>query len=114
FSVQEAMAINNGIIVATGSSDELLQTYDAKEKLDAQGKFIYPGFYDAHGHFFMLADAMDEVNLVGTKSYSEVITRIQDYVKENPNKKWIIGSGWDQNQWPDRNFPTKDSLDKYF
>ena len=114
FSNIEAFAVNNGVFIEMGSSQELLNKYQAKEKLDAQGKFIYPGFYDAHGHFFMLAEAMDEVSLLGAKSYDEVILRLKDYVAAHPEKKWIIGNGWDQNLWPDKNFPVRDSLDKYF
>lgn len=114
FSNAEAFAINNGVIVEVGRSQDLLNKFDAKEEIDVEGKFIYPGFYDAHAHFFMLAEAMDEVNLVGSKSYDEVLDRLKIYVVNNPGKKWIIGNGWDQNLWEDKNFPTKDSIDKYF
>ncbi len=114
FSTAEAFAINNGVIVEVGRSQDLLNKFDAKEEIDVEGKFIYPGFYDAHAHFFMLAEAMDEVNLVGSKSYDEVLDRLKIYVVNNPGKKWIIGNGWDQNLWEDKNFPTKDSIDKYF
>ena len=114
FSTVEAFAVNNGVIVELGDSQDLLNKYDAKEKLDVEGKFIYPGFYDAHAHFFMLAEGMDEVNLVGSKSFDEVLERIKAYASANPEKKWIIGNGWDQNLWEVKDFPTKDSLDKYF
>ncbi|MGM1428767.1 amidohydrolase [Sphingobacterium lactis] len=114
FSIVEAFAVNNGVIVELGDGQDLLNKYDAKEKIDAQGKFIYPGFYDAHAHFFMLAEAMDEVSLLGSTSFDEVIARIQDYKTKNPDKKWIIGNGWDQNLWETKDFPTRDSLDKYF
>lgn len=114
FSTVEAFAVNNGVIVELGDSQDLLNKYDAKEKLDVKGKFIYPGFYDAHAHFFMLAEGMDEVNLVGSKSFDEVLERLKAYASANPDKKWIIGNGWDQNLWEVKDFPTKDSLDKYF
>ncbi|MCT1523488.1 amidohydrolase [Sphingobacterium hotanense] len=114
FRTVEAIAINNGVFIDRGNSQDLLNKYDAKEKIDAAGKFVYPGFYDSHGHFFLLADAMDEVNLLGTASYDELLSRLQTYITANPDKKWIIGNGWDQNLWPDKQFPTKDSLDKYF
>lgn len=114
FSTVEAFAVNNGVIVELGDSQDLLNKYDAKEKLDVEGKFIYPGFYDAHAHFFMLAEGMDEVNLVGSKSFDEVLERLKAYAAANPDKKWIIGNGWDQNLWEVKDFPTKDSLDKYF
>lgn len=114
FSTAEAFAVNNGMIVEIGNSQDLLNRYDAVEKIDAAGKFVYPGFYDAHAHFFMLAEAMDEVNLVGSSSFEEIIERLKVYQRENPEKQWIKGSGWDQNLWPEKEFPTKDSLDKYF
>lgn len=114
FTTVEAFAVNNGVIVELGDSQDLLNKYDAKEKIDVNGKFIYPGFYDAHAHFFMLAEAMDEVNLVGSKSFDEVLERLKNYAAENPDKKWIVGNGWDQNLWPEQKFPNKDSLDKYF
>ena len=51
FSTAEAMAIADGKILATGKMADLENEYEAKEKLDAGGKFIYPGFIDAHAHF---------------------------------------------------------------
>lgn len=114
FSISEAFAVNNGMVVEIGESQDLLNRYDAVEKIDADGKFIYPGFYDAHAHFFMLAETMDEVDLTGSRSFDEMLTRLKSYNRQNPEKTWIRGSGWDQNLWPEKEFPTKDSLDKYF
>lgn len=114
FSQKEAFAIKGGVFVDMGTSEEIQSKYVAKEIINAEGKTIYPGFYDAHAHFLMLADMLERVNLNGTKSYDEVIKKLIAYQKENPDKRWIIGSGWDQNLWEDKSFPTKDSLDKYF
>lgn len=114
FSQKEAFAIKGGVFVDIGSSEEIRGKYVAKEVIDADGKAIYPGFYDAHAHFLMLADILGRVNLNGAKSYDEVIDRLRRYAETNPDKKWIIGGGWDQNLWKDKSFPTKDSLDKYF
>lgn len=97
-----------------GTSKDIMGKYTAKEVIDADGKAIYPGFYDAHAHFLMLAELMEQVDLNGSTSYQEVIKRLQVYHQENPNKKWIVGGGWDQNLWEDKSFPSKDSLDKYF
>src|SRR5947207_15636849 len=52
FSSVEAMVISKGRIVAVGNSADLQKQYNAKEKLNAQGRFIYPGFIDAHAHFY--------------------------------------------------------------
>ncbi|MBE8713606.1 amidohydrolase [Sphingobacterium hungaricum] len=114
FSTVDAFAINNGVFIELGESEDLLQKYNAKEKIDAQQKAVYPGFYDSHVHFFGLANLIDEVDLKGSASFEEVIERLQDYHKAYPDKKWLVAGGWDQNLWADKNYPTKDSLDKYF
>lgn len=114
FSIKEAFAVKNGIFIDIGSSKDILRRYTAKETIDAKQKPVYPGFYDSHAHFFSLANLFQEVDLSGTKSIEELIQRIQHFRKKHPEKKWIVGSGWDQNLWPNKEFPTKDSLDKYF
>lgn len=114
FSIQEAFAIKDGLFVEIGSSEKIQKKYTAKEVIDAKGAAVYPGLYDAHGHLFLLAELMDEVDLNGSQSISEVIYRLQNYHTHHPDKKWIIGGGWDQNLWDIKGFPTKDSLDLYF
>jgi len=114
FSIAEAFVIKDGKFVAIGSSADIRAQYVAKEEIDAQQKSVYPGFYDAHAHFFMLAELLDQVDLAGSKSFEEVITRLKTYHRTHPDKKWLIGGGWDQNLWKDRTFPTKELLDKAF
>lgn len=114
FRQAEAFAIKNGIFIDIGNTTDIQKKYIAKESIDAKGKPVYPGFYDAHAHFFMLSDLLDQVDLNGSKSIEEVISRLKAYHVAHPHKKWIVGGGWDQNLWPDKAFPTKDSLDKYF
>ncbi len=114
FSVQESFAVKNGVFVAVGDNEEILSTYAGKEEIDGRNMSIYPGFYDSHGHLFGLANLLDQVDLNGTKSVSEVIVRLQEYEKAYPEREWIIGGGWDQNLWEVKEFPVKDSLDHYF
>jgi hypothetical protein len=116
FSVQEAMAVKDGKILATGKTADLLRQYDADSTLDAKNKFIYPGFIDAHAHFFGYAEALRTVNLVGTKSWEECIDRIKEFASTKNIRKneWIIGRGWDQNDWANKQFPSKQLLDQHF
>ncbi|HLS36716.1 MAG TPA: amidohydrolase, partial [Sphingobacterium bovisgrunnientis] len=102
------------IFIDIGTSKQILARYKAKEIIDAQQKPIYPGFYDGHAHTFMLADYLQQVDLVGCKSIDELISKVQEYRKKNPETKWILGGGWDQNLWPDNAYPHRDTLDKYF
>jgi len=114
FSIKEAFAVKNGIFIDIGTTKNILKRYRAKESVDAQQKPVFPGFYDAHAHTFLLADLFQQVDLNTARSLKEVIDRVRDFKKKHPNRKWIVGGGWDQNKWEDKNTPTKDSLDKYF
>src|SRR5690606_36833165 len=114
FSKKEAFAIKGGIFVDMGTSEEIQSKYLAKKVIDAEGKAIYPGFYDAHAHFLMLADMLEQVNHNGTKSYDEVVKKLIAYQQQKPDKRQIIESRWDQNLWEDKSYPTKDNLDRYF
>jgi predicted amidohydrolase YtcJ len=68
FSIAEAIAVKDGKIVETGKTFDLQKKYSAKENLNAQGNFIYPGFIDAHAHFFGYGYNLNRVDLVGTES----------------------------------------------
>ncbi|MCX8019414.1 MAG: amidohydrolase [Chitinophagaceae bacterium] len=113
FSTCNAMLIDEGKILATGNADSLLKEYDCKEKLDAGGRFIYPGFIDAHAHFVGYANSLLTVNLTGTQSWEEVLQRTQDYARQHPNG-WITGRGWDQNDWRTKQFPDNKKLNELF
>jgi predicted amidohydrolase YtcJ len=114
FSKAEAFAVRNGRIVLTGSSAEVRGKFRGAQEVDAGGNFIYPGFYDAHCHFYRYALGLREANLVAAKSWAEVLARLRAHRRQRPHDVWLLGHGWDQNDWPGRQFPTKDSLDQLF
>jgi predicted amidohydrolase YtcJ len=113
FSKTEAIAVDNGKIIATGNSKDLLEQYDAVEKTDAKGKYIFPGLMDAHAHFVDYGLGLNQANLVGTASWDDVIERVKKFATEN-KEGWITGNGWDQNDWPEKNFPNNEKLNKLF
>jgi predicted amidohydrolase YtcJ len=113
FSTYEAMAIRDGKIIELGPEREILNRYKAKETYDAQKRFVYPGFYDAHSHFLGFARNKGEINLYGSDSFEEVVNRIQKFVT-NSDREWIVGRGWDNNIWESKEFPNKAILDSLF
>ncbi|MBL4593854.1 MAG: amidohydrolase [Flavobacteriales bacterium] len=113
FDIEEAMVIKDGKIIAIGPEHEILNEYSAKQVIDAKKQAIYPGFIDAHCHFVGYAINLKRVNLVGTTSFDEVIERVVKYASKNDNE-WIVGRGWDQNDWEVKEFPTKEKLDSLF
>ena len=113
FTMAEAMAIDKGKIIAIGAENEIKNKYLAKEYIDAKKKAVYPGFIDAHCHFYHYAAFLHELNLNGTTSFNDMITKIVEYSKTN-TYEWILGTGWDQNDWDIKEFPTKERLDELF
>lgn len=113
FDIAEAVAIKDGKILAVGTSTDIRQKYKATAEVDAAGKSVYPGFIDAHAHFYRYGESLQTVNLIGTKSWDEVIQRVQEFAKTHPDG-WITGRGWDQNDWENKEFPTKTELDRLF
>ncbi|MFT5248728.1 MAG: putative amidohydrolase YtcJ [bacterium] len=113
FDIAEAFIVNNGKIVEVGSQKNLEAKYEAANLFDANGKTIVPGLIDAHAHLLNLGISMQQVDLVGTKSYQEVLKRVITFQEEN-NSDYIIGRGWDQNDWEIKEFPTKEELDFIF
>lgn len=113
FSIYEAIAVKDGKIIDIGPNNELKNRYEAKTVIDAQLKTIYPGFIDAHCHFIWYGNSFFEVDLTGTKSWQEVLERTSSFAESN-NDLWIKGRGWDQNNWPNKEFPNKKELDSLF
>lgn len=113
FQEFSAMAITKGKIVAIGSDSEIKGKYESKNTIEADGKFIYPGLYDAHCHFYNFGLTLQEVDLRGTKSMAQIVNRLQAFQKKK-NPAFIVGNGWDQNDWAVKKYPTKADLDKAF
>ncbi|SDL54512.1 hypothetical protein SAMN04488034_10586 [Salinimicrobium catena] len=113
FSTAEAFAVKNGKFLAVGTAAEIQEKYDAKEVIDAGGKAVFPGLIDAHAHFYRFGLQLQTVDLRGTKSFEEVVSRIVSF-QEEKGVDFITGRGWDQNDWEVKEFPVKDTLDQLF
>ncbi|MFT4023745.1 MAG: amidohydrolase family protein [Flavihumibacter sp.] len=113
FSTAEAMAVKDGKILATGSGTSIEEQYDAPEKLDAGGKAIFPGFIDAHAHFCQYGLSLQTADLTGTESWQAILDTLAAFAKTHPDG-WLIGHGWDQNDWAEKAFPDNTELSRLF
>ena len=113
FSTAQAMAVKDGVIQAVGHEEEVMGAYTATKIIDLEENFVYPGLIDAHCHFVSYGMSLRDADLTGTGSYEEVIALLKDHQTLFPSE-WILGRGWDQNDWAIKVFPTKDKLDKAF
>jgi predicted amidohydrolase YtcJ len=108
-----AMAIRGERIVAIGEEDEVLKLRGPQTQvLELGGRFVMPGFNDAHLH---LAEAGFErltLDLSGVRSLSEFRARIQARAQSAAPGEWIVGGGWDQTRWPVQELPSRWDIDE--
>lgn len=113
----EAVAITGGRITAVGSSKDLLAQKGASTRvLDLGGATVVPGLKESHGHFVGIGQARMSLNLVGTKTWDEVVAKVAAAVKDRPKGSWVVGRGWHEGKWEKnpsrmvRGFPPHDAL----
>jgi predicted amidohydrolase YtcJ len=114
FEMASAFAIKDGKFVEIGQDAEILEKYEATEVVDAEGASVYPGFIDAHTHFYRYGLGLQVADLLGAESEEEMIQRVVRQSELTPEASWILGRGWDQNLWENTEFPTKEKLDELF
>lgn len=104
----------DGRIVALGGTDAMRAEYPSAKRIDLGDATVVPGLIDAHGHVAGLGLTKLRADLVGTASKAEVVERLQAFARDLPRGAWLLGRGWDQNDWPEKRFPTAADLDAAF
>lgn len=108
----EALLIgDDGRVVATYPKGKAPPFKAGDTVVDAKGRTLLPGLIDAHGHVMALGEAALTIDLSGTKSLAEAQALVRAYAKANPQARWILGRGWNQEQWGLGRFPTAAELD---
>ncbi|HDS07075.1 MAG TPA: amidohydrolase [Bacteroides sp.] len=113
FSKAEAIAVKDGRIIDVGTTKEIREKYLAPRVVDLQGDFVYPGWIDAHCHFFGYGMNLNSADLVGTASVEEITGILKEH-HDTFGGSWITGRGWDQNDWDVAEFPDRTMLDAHF
>ena len=94
----EAVAIRDGKVVAVGPENEILNGYSSPSIYDMEKKHIYPGFIDAHAHLLGYSLMKNDLDVVGTTSWNEIVEKLKSFQSKR-SSGWIVGRGWDQNDW---------------
>lgn len=114
FSTAESFAVKDGKFIAVGSKADIAAKYVSDQVLDCKGNIVYPGFNDAHCHFYGYGmDLMQYADLAGLTDQESVYQKLQEY-KGRIGSGWILGRGWDQNLWPEKSFPDNKRLNELF
>jgi predicted amidohydrolase YtcJ len=115
----QALAARDGAIVAVGSNADMARYVGSSTQvIELNGQLAIPGFIEGHGHFNNIGEGKMNLELMGTKSWNEIVQMVAQAVEKAKPGQWIIGRGWHQEKWtstPEPNvegFPTHASLDK--
>ena len=108
-----AVAVRDGRIVAVGDEAAMAAWRGPGTRaIDLAGGSVVPGLADAHVHVENIGQAAETLSLVGAASLQEALDRVAARAKELPAGEWLLGRGWDQNDWPEKRFPTAADLDR--
>ncbi len=111
FSIREAVAVRGGVIVYVGDragADRFVGPETTV--IDAGPGLVLPGLVDAHAHMYSYAQELANLDVTGTRSYSEVVARVAERVRAAGPGEWVLGGRWDQTDWADTAFPVHDAL----
>ncbi|HWW62920.1 MAG TPA: amidohydrolase family protein, partial [Thermoanaerobaculia bacterium] len=106
-----AIYASGGVIREIGAPDAIRAAHAGARVIDASSATILPGLIDAHGHLYGLGLSLDIVRLVDTTSYEQIIALVKERAAHAAADEWILGRGWDQNDWREKDFPTAAPLD---
>lgn len=108
--IVDAVLVDDGKIVAVGSVEELHNQGD--EHIDLQGAVMYPGFVDSHLHMIAQGEKIIRLDLTKATSTEEMLQMIKEAAQNTPPNKWLLGEGWNENNFPDQRIPTLAELDE--
>jgi predicted amidohydrolase YtcJ len=109
--IEGSLAVRGGRIVYLGPDAGAASLRGPKTRVvDLAGRTVTPGLIDAHSHLLSLGQALSQVNLVGVATFEEVVRRVREAASRVPAGTWVRGWGWDQNLWPDKQFPAHEAL----
>ncbi|MDX2416762.1 MAG: amidohydrolase [Xanthomonadales bacterium] len=115
FSTADAILFDSsGRIHNVGGEQAMLEAFPDAMHIDLRGKTIIPGLIDSHAHLYGLALSLSQAQLRDTGSVEEVIQRLREQEQHLAEGDWLLGRGWDQNDWPVKEFPSSADLDSAF
>ena len=109
-----ALAVRNGELLAVGPDADMLDAFPDAKRVDADGRTVVPGLIDAHAHLMGLGTSLIQADLVGLPSRQATLDTLSAFADTLPQGAWLRGRGWDQNDWPETSFPTRQDLDAAF
>ncbi|MGH9555363.1 MAG: amidohydrolase, partial [Terriglobales bacterium] len=108
----EALAVRGTKIAAVGSEADVARMQGPRTRvIDLGGRMAMPGIIDSHIHFLSGSFSLGQIFLDDARSAAEIQRRVKEYAAKHPDKKWLIGRGWNYDLFAPSGLPTKDILD---
>ena len=115
FSTADSIVFSHsGEVRFVGNAEPMREMFPDAKQIDLQGKTIIPGLIDSHAHLAGLALSLAQAQLQGTTSKEDVIRKLREHEANLSEGDWLLGRGWDQNDWPVQEFPSSADLDREF
>jgi predicted amidohydrolase YtcJ len=115
FSTADSMVFNtDGEVEFVGDAEPMMEKFPDAKQIDMGGKTLIPGLIDSHAHLYGLAISLAQAQLQGTTSKDDVIRKLREHEANLEDGDWLLGRGWDQNDWPVQEFPSSADLDREF
>jgi predicted amidohydrolase YtcJ len=113
FSTVSALAWKNGYICYAGDDAGARNLAGETTVVeDLAGKTVFPGFIDTHLHLEMYGDSLFKL-CIRDCSKDQIIQLVRKASEQTPAGEWIIGGlGWDNGEWEDTSFPSRQDLDR--
>lgn len=114
FKIAEAFAVSDGHFIEVGLTHDILSKYESDHIIDAGGNAVYPGFMDGHCHFYGYGENLYRwADLSACKSFNDVLDTLEAHLAAHPSE-WLLGRGWDHNNWDPAVFPDNERLEVRF
>jgi predicted amidohydrolase YtcJ len=109
----QAIAMRGDRIVWIGEEADINKWFGRNTKvLGLKGAYVFPGLIDSHAHITGLGGAQITIDLVGAPDLPAVLEEVKAQVAKTAAGQWVQGRGWDQNDWPEKKFPSASDLDR--
>ncbi len=121
----QAVLIEDGIISAVGTDEEILAKVGASddadesggfEKIDCEGRTVIPGLNDSHMHLLSFGRALQKAKIDDVKSIDHMIERCRQFIEKHPDRvaNGMHALGWNQDTFTEgeKRMPTRHDLDK--
>ncbi|MCS7070416.1 MAG: amidohydrolase [Anaerolinea sp.] len=107
-----AIAVHGNRIMAVGADGDIIPLAGrTTQRINLDGKVALPGFVDAHIHWMGTTEALHSVQLYDATDRHDAARRVVEFARTVEPGQWILGYGWAQDAWPDKQFPTRADLD---